>query len=136
MSAKPFFDTNVLIYSVHTGDRRSETAQALLASGGIISVQSLQEFVSVARRKLAMSWGEVREALAAIETLCPLPRAITVATSKRALQIAERYGYHIFDSLILASALEANCTTVYSEDLHRGQVIEGLTLENPFAHSS
>jgi predicted nucleic acid-binding protein len=136
MSVKPFLDTNVLIYAVHTGDARSETAQALLAAGGVVSVQSLHEFISVGRRKLGMSWEEVREALAAIEVLCPLPRAITAETSKRARQIAEQYGYHIFDSLILASALEADCTTLYSEDLHHGQVIEGLTLENPFARVS
>jgi predicted nucleic acid-binding protein len=135
MSGKPFFDTNVLIYALGTQDSRSETAHDLLAKGGIISVQSLNEFVAVGRRKLGMKWEEVREAIAAVETLCPSPQPITVGTHKKALQIAEQYGYQIFDSLILASALEARCRTLYSEDLRDGQVIEGLAIQNPFAEA-
>lgn len=136
MSDRPFFDTNVLVYALHAADSRNKTAQSLLASGGITSVQSLNEFVSVVRRKLGMPWPEVLEAIAAIETLCPSPQAITLKTHKRALQIAERYGYRIFDSLILASAFEAGCRTLYSEDLQDGQAIEGLMIRNPFRHSS
>jgi predicted nucleic acid-binding protein len=136
MSGKPFFDTNILIYALHSGDDRSRKAHSLLADGGIISVQSLNEFVSVARRKLKLRWKEVYEAIAAIETLCPSPRAITIDTHKRALGIADRYGYSIFDGLILAAALEANSTTLYSEDLQHGQKVEGLTIRNPFSSGS
>jgi predicted nucleic acid-binding protein len=132
MSDKPFLDTNVLIYAFAARDHRTQKAQALLFEGGIISVQSLNEFVSAVRRKLRMPWEEVLEALAAIETLCPSPQAITADTHTTALQVAERYGYHIFDSLILASALESRSETLYSEDLRDGQQIEGLTIKNPF----
>ena len=65
MSVKPFFDTNVLFYSLQAEDKRSEAARRLLADGGVISVQSLNEFVSVARRKLGMRWKEIYEAITA-----------------------------------------------------------------------
>lgn len=58
---------------------------------------------------------------------------ILPTTIRRALTITERYGFSIYDSLIVATALEAGCSTLYSEDMHHGQVIEErLTLVNPF----
>lgn len=131
---KPFFDTNVLIYAFGADDLRSDTAQALLAGGGVTGVQSLNEFVSVARRKLDMNWKEILESLAALDALCPSPVPLTFDIHRKALQIAERHGYHIFDSLIIAAALESDCHTLYSEDLQDGQVIEELTIRNPFKH--
>ena len=54
-------------------------------------------------------------------------------TLLRACQIAGRYGFSLYDSLIIAAALESNCKVLYSEDLQNGQVIEGaLTIKNPF----
>ena len=133
MNVSSFFDTNVLIYAFHPEGYRSARAQDLLAQGGTISVQSLSEFVSVVRRKFAMGWKEVNEAVIALEILCPSPRSITGQTHRKALQIAERYGYRIYDSLIVASALEAKCKTLYSEDMQDGQVIDEVTIRNPFA---
>ena len=129
---KPFFDTNVLIYAFRADDHRSETAQALLAGGGVTGVQSLNEFVSVARRKLGMNWKEILESLAALDALCPSPVPLTFDLHRKALQIADRHGYHIFDSLIVAAALESESQTLYSEDLQDGQRIEFLTIRNPF----
>lgn len=132
MSDRPFFDTNVLVYSVGQKDERTETAEALLSAGGVVSVQILNELAAVARRKLGMSWEEITEALAAIRVLCsPVP--LTVETHDAALRIASRYGFHIYDALIVAAALEAECTTLYSEDLQADQVIDGtLMIRNPF----
>jgi predicted nucleic acid-binding protein len=133
MNGKPFFDTNVLIYAVGRDDPRQATARQLISSGGVISVQVLNEFVSVAHRKLHMSWQVVNEVLHAIQILCPDPVAITITTHQLALRIAQSYGYDIYDSLIAASALEANCDTLFSEDLQDGQGIEErLTVRNPF----
>src|SRR5579872_7333952 len=73
MAAKDFFDTNILIYAVAKNDHRASKAEALLESGGLISVQSLNEFCSVARRKLGMSWKAIREFLELICILCPDP---------------------------------------------------------------
>jgi predicted nucleic acid-binding protein len=133
MSDRVFFDSNVLIYAIVSGDSRRERAQQLVAQGGVISVQVLNEFVAVARRKMRMPWEDVIEALGAIRILFPSPVAITVDTHDAALEIAPKYGFGIYDAMIVSSAIEANCSTVYSEDLQDGQAIAGkLTIRNPF----
>ncbi|MGP0017233.1 MAG: PIN domain-containing protein [Candidatus Sulfotelmatobacter sp.] len=133
MSGKVFFDTNVLIYAMALGDPRRERAQQLLAQGGMVSVQILNEFAAVARRKMRMPWEEVVEALDAIRVLCPSPVPVTLDVHETALRIAQEYGFGIYDALTLSSALKANCSTLYSEDLQDRQVIEGrLAIRNPF----
>jgi predicted nucleic acid-binding protein len=133
MSAKPFLDTNVVLYAFREGDSRRQKAEALLVKGGLISVQVLNEFAAVARRRLNKSWQEVRRALAILRVFCPEPATLTVKTHEAALRIAERYKYSIYDGLIIAAALETGCNVLYSEDLQDGQVIENsLTIRNPF----
>ena len=133
MPARDFLDTNVLIYAVAKNDPRASKAEALLASGAVVSVQSLNEFVSVARRKLGMSWKEVKEFLDLICILCPDPVPISLDTHRGALAIAEKYGYSIYDALVASAALETGCKTLYSEDLQDGQIINRqLTIRNPF----
>ena len=133
MPAKDFLDTNVLIYAVAKGDPRASRAEALLASGGMVSIQSLNEFVAVARRKLRMPWKEVKELLDLICILCPNPVPISLDTHRGAVAIAEKYGYGIYDALIAAAALEAGCKTLYSEDMQDGQTLNRqLTIRNPF----
>ena len=137
MTVKAFFDANVLIYAVAENDPRSAQAEVLLASGGVLSVQILNEFVSVTRRKILMSWSDVTEALDAFRVLCPSPLPITMEIHEAALKIADKHVYNIYDALVIAAALEAGCATLYSEDLHDGQTIDGqLTIRNPFARSS
>lgn len=137
MPDRAFLDTNVLIYALAKDDPRSMQAEELLAAGGVISVQILNEFASVARRKMSMSWTEVAEALGAIRVLCPAPLPITMEMHEAALRVAEAYGYGIYDALVIAAALEVGCETLYSEELHDGQTIDGqVTIRNPFARSS
>jgi predicted nucleic acid-binding protein len=133
MPVRDFFDTNVLIYAVAKNDPRASKAEALLANGGIVSIQSLNEFVSVARRKLGLPWKEVKQFWSLICILCPDPVSISLDTHRAALAIAEKYGYNIYDALIASAALEAGCKTLYSEDLQDGQIINRqLTIRNPF----
>jgi predicted nucleic acid-binding protein len=133
MTASAFFDTNVFVYAVVQDDPRSQRAEELIAEGGTISVQVLNEFVDVVRRKAKMSWNEVRFAVDNIKALCPDPLPVTLDTHGEALAIAEKYGYRIYDGLIVASALEARCTILYSEDMQDGHVIDHrLTIRNPF----
>jgi predicted nucleic acid-binding protein len=133
MSDRAFFDSNVLIYAMVSGDSRRERAQQLIAQGGAISVQVLNEFVAVARRKMRLPWEDAIEALDALRILFPSPVAITIETHETALQIAQKYGFGIYDALIVSSAIEANCSTLYSEDLQDKQTIAGkLTIRNPF----
>jgi predicted nucleic acid-binding protein len=133
MSASAFFDTNIFVYAVVQDDPRSQQAEELIAEGGMVSVQVLYEFADVVRRKAKMPWDEVRFAIENIKVLCPDPLPITIDTHHEALAIAEKYGYRIYDALIVASALEARCTILYSEDMQDGQVIGNqLTIRNPF----
>jgi predicted nucleic acid-binding protein len=130
---RAFFDTNVLVYAVAEDDPRSTQAEELLADGGVISVQILNEFVSVARRKILMSWSDVVAVLDAFRVLCPSPLPITLEVHETALRIAEKHGYGIYDALVVSAALESGCTTLYSEDFQVGQTIDGrLTIRNPF----
>src|SRR5689334_25390356 len=102
MPAKAFFDTNVLVYAVAEDDPRGAVAEELLSSGGTISVQILNEFVSVARRKLGMSWTEVAEAVNAFRILFPSPVPVTIEVHEAALAIARKHAYNIYDALVFA----------------------------------
>ena len=132
-NARRFLDTNVLIYAFAEGDPKADTALTVLGGGGMISVQVLNELAAVAHRKLKMSWREITDALDAIRVLCPSPMPVTEDMHDAASRLAAQHGFHIYNALIVAAALEANCTILYSEDLQSGQVIEGrLTIQNPF----
>jgi len=132
MSAgKPFFDTNVLLYLL-SADTKAEKAETLLAAGGVVSVQVLNEFASVASRKSKMTWPAIRETLATIRAGCEVI-PLTAEIHEGGLAIAEKYGFSFYDCLILAAAVEAKCRTVYSEDMQNGQVVQGVTIRNPFA---
>ena len=123
----------MLIYATLRPDGRSEAARTLLAQGGVVSVQVLNEFANVARRKLRRSWPEITRSLASIRALCADPLPITIETHEAALVLAARTGYQLYDALIIASALEADCTMLFTADLHDGQIIEHrLTIRNPF----
>jgi len=133
MPDKVFFDTNVLIYALAEGDPRTRKAEKLFTEGGVVSVQVLNEFARVAQAKMKMPWGDVRDVLEVIQIFCPEPLPITLITHQDALAIAEKYRYGIYDALMVASALEAECPVLYSEDMQDGQVIERqLTIRNPF----
>ena len=101
------------------------------ASGGTICVQVLDEFASVALRKLGRPFPDVRQALAGIRSVCAVA-ATGLNTHELGLDIAERYKFSVYDAMLLAAAQSANCTTFFSEDLHHGQKVGGLTVRNPF----
>jgi predicted nucleic acid-binding protein len=127
-----FVDSNVLVYAFSV-DVRSTAAEALLRRRPAISVQCLNEFATVARRKLGMSWRDVGEAIATIRAFCPVVLTLDLETHEKALRVAERYGYAVFDALIVASALRANTETLWSEDMQHGMVVDGrLRISDPF----
>jgi predicted nucleic acid-binding protein len=130
--AGDFVDTNILVYAF-TDDPRCTRAQELLGRGCIISVQVLNEFTNVARRKLRMDWTEVREALDSVRIICPTVVPMDVEIHEDAVAIAERHRLSIYDALIAASALYADCATLWSEDMQDGMVVDGrLQVRNPF----
>jgi predicted nucleic acid-binding protein len=135
LMAGEFLDTNVLIYAF-TDDPRNQKAQELLGKGCVIGVQVLNEFTNVARRKLGMTWEELREALSSILIVCPTVLPMDLEVHSDAIAIAERYDYRIFDALMIASALRGGCEILWSEDMQDGMVINGrLHIANPFRAS-
>jgi len=133
MNAKPFLDTNILIYAFASNDPRSEEAEALLAAGGMISIQVLNEFVNVSRRKLRREWPEIEEALSVLRTILDPPIPLTIEIHEAAVGLARNSGFSFYDSLIIAAAIRAGCRILYSEDMQDGQTVDGMTLRNPFA---
>ena len=129
-----FFDTNVLLYLLSKDAAKADRAEALLASGGVVSVQVLNEFASVASRKLAMTIPEIREILSTIQGVC-IVKPLDIETHKLGLELAERYGFSIYDGMIVAAAVHAECTILYTEDLQQGQMIAKLQIRNPFVGS-
>ena len=126
-----FFDTNIPLYLLSNDAAKAQRAEDLLATGGSISVQVLNEFVAAARRKQAAPWPRIAETLATLKLVCKV-EPLTLATHEKAVLLAQRYGIPIYDATIAASALLAGCVTLYSEDFQHGQVIEGTTICNPF----
>ena len=129
---RAFLDSNVVVYAF-SDDPRNAAAEDLLGRGCEISVQVLNEFANVARRKLGFSWTEITEAVGAITTLSRAVHPLDLATHQDAFRLAERHKFGLYDALIVASALRAGCTALYSEDLQHGLVVEEqLRIENPF----
>lgn len=129
--AEVFLDTNVLLYLLSGDADKADRAEELIADGGVISVQVLNEFASVASGKFGMAWSEIREILDTVRAVCRTER-LTVETHDGGLGIAERYGFAIYDSMIIAAAL-AGCASLLSEDFQDGQQLEGqLIVRNPF----
>ena len=127
-----FLDSNVLVYAF-TDDPRAAAAQALLERGCAIGVQGLNEFANVARRKLGKSWDEIHDALAVIRSLCPTVVLVDLDTHETGLRLAERHGFAFFDALMIAAALRAGSTTLWSEDMQDGMLVDGtLRIANPF----
>ena len=131
MSRGAFFDSNVALYLLIGDEAKADRAEEVLAEGGTISVQVLNEFVAVARRKGATPWPEIEELLAALRHVCKV-EPVTVQTHERAVVLAKRYGFPIYDASIAASALLSGCKVLYSEDFQHGQTFDGLTIVNPF----
>lgn len=127
-----FFDTNIVLYLLSADEVKADRTEALLARGGTISVQVLNEFASIAARKLNMSLVDIREVLAGVRAACRV-EPLTEAMHECGLDLVERYGFALYDAMIVAAAVMSGCTTLYTEDLHHGLMIEGkLTITNPY----
>lgn len=130
MSAN-FFDTNVILYLLDESPK-AEKAEHLITQGGMISVQVLNETLVNCIRKAAMSWQEAGVFLDGICQICPVV-SLTSTTHEIGRALGERYGFSVYDAMIVAAALQNQCTTLYSEDMQDGLLVEGrLTITNPF----
>lgn len=131
MREADFFDTNLLLYLLSADVKKAECVERHLSQGGVISVQVLNEFATVARRKLNMPWDEISAVLGDIRRLCKTV-PLTIETHESGLALVSSYGFSLYDAMIVGSALQAGCTTLWSEDFQDGlQVENDLTIRNP-----
>jgi predicted nucleic acid-binding protein len=129
---KPFLDTNVLVYAVLSDDPRRPTAERLLAAGGTISVQVLNEFANVARGKLKWPWRDIEATLALVRSRSGRVRDISTLTHESALALARDHSLAFYDALIVAAAIDAGCDTLFTEDMQHGRTFGNLAIVNPF----
>lgn len=130
-----FVDTNVLLYLASGDPQKADRAEAVLAQGGTTSVQVLNEIANVLRRKMRMSWPDTHVFLDMIRALLTV-EPVTIATHEMGLVVSERYGLSIYDAMIVAAALLAECDTLISEDMQDGLVVDDrLSIVNPFGQS-
>jgi predicted nucleic acid-binding protein len=127
-----FLDSNVILYLASEEQVKADRAEELMARGGTISVQVLNEVANVARRKMGISWAETRNFLTTIRELLQI-EPMTIETHDAGMELAEQYGLSVYDGMIVAAALLAECQTLFSEDLQHGLLIRRrLRVANPF----
>ena len=134
-----FVDTNILLYAYDAAaGERHDRATALVdrlwrERRGAVSVQVLQEFYVNATRKVAKTIDtevavDMLKSLMRWRVHSPLPDDVIAAA-----MLSSRYQLSFWDAMIVRSAAELRCDTLWTEDLNEGQVIEGVRLSNPFA---
>lgn len=129
-----FADSNIVLYLASADVRKSQVSDGLLRADAtcIVSVQVLNEITNVLRRKYRFSWDETRIFLDMIRSACEVVN-FSIEDHMLGLDLAERYGFSIYDSMIVASALQSGCDILYSEDMQHRQSIDGvLTIVNPY----
>lgn len=127
-----FFDTNILVYIASGDSEKADRAEAIVGKGGVISVQVLNELTNVARRKMRMEWSETRSFLSLFRRLLTV-QPITIETHENGLALAERYNLSLYDAMIVASAIKAECDTLWSEDMQHGMRFgDTLRVADPF----
>jgi predicted nucleic acid-binding protein len=132
MTGLAFVDTNVALYVIGKDSRKKAIAREILTGRPVVSTQVINEAVNVCLRRFAFT-RERAYAFADILMRRMDVRPVDEATIRKSAEIAIRYRFSNWDSLIIAAALLANCNTLYSEDMQHGQTLDGkLTVVNPF----
>ena len=129
--SRPFIDSNIILYLLSSDAAKADRAEALLTERGIISVQVLNEIVSVCIRKLKMTWEEVESILLAVKSACEVV-PVSLAVQEKAVEISKRYQLSFYDALICAAAVLAGAKIILSEDMQDGMEIQGSSIKNPF----
>jgi predicted nucleic acid-binding protein len=129
-----FLDTNILVYSYSNNEinKRIISRELIAENNSYVSTQVLQELCNIITRKLGFSFTDAINVSNEVTQNNNL-HTNTQKTILKACQIAERYLFSFYDSLIVAAAIECNCTVLYSEDMHHNQIIENtIKIVNPF----
>lgn len=126
-----FFDTNVLVYLLKDDRHKGECCADLIAGGGTISVQVLNELLNVIRRKTDLNWPDTLRFLETLEGLFEITD-MTQETHRLGRRLAERYRLSVYDALIIAASILSGASVLYTEDMQDGAIIEGVRIVNPF----
>jgi predicted nucleic acid-binding protein len=126
-----FADSNVVLHALTTGPK-AERAWEILRARPTINVQVLNEVLHVLRLKQRLTLAEIEERMGLIRELLP-ERDPTLRVHDLGRAMALHYGFRTYDAMIVAAALDADCATLWSEDMQDGMVVAGrLTIRNPF----
>ncbi|MEX8548733.1 MAG: PIN domain-containing protein [Mucilaginibacter sp.] len=132
MNADFFIDSNIALYAFDNATFKNKIALGLIRTRPIISTQVVMESVNICLKKFKFSKEVSYQHGINLMATCNL-KLIDETTINLAFEISFQYQYSHWDSLIIASALQNNCTKLYSEDLQNGQVIRNkLTIINLF----
>jgi predicted nucleic acid-binding protein len=127
-----FFDTNVLVYLVSPDAEKAARAGALLREGGYVSVQVLNELVSVLRRKFHFDWPDVETVLALVQAYCDVV-PLDLLMHQEGLLLARLHQLSWYDALIVAAAQRVEARSLFSEDMQHGRLYDdALRVVNPF----
>jgi predicted nucleic acid-binding protein len=125
-------DTNVLIYLEGDDASKRKIAEVLLSFDPVIPSQVITEFINVIRRLRKIPKSQLIAEAAQLFRHCPIT-PLRLSTLDLAKVLIDKYDFQLFDGIVIASALEANCEIIYSEDMQHNQVIENkLKIINPF----
>ena len=129
---RQFLDSNVVLYLLSDNQTKANCCEEIVEQGGVISVQLLNECVNVMLKKLKMAQPEIDEFLAVIKSICDIV-PLSVEVHEGALELLGRYQISWYDALNVSAAIESDCDTLWSEDMHNGLVVnKTLTIRNPF----
>ena len=129
---RQFLDSNVVLYLLSDNQTKANCCEEIVEQGGVISVQVLNECVNVMLKKLTMARPEIDEFLAVIKSICDIV-PLSVEVHEGALELLDRYQLSWYDALIVSAAIESDCETLWSEDMHNGLVVnKTMTIRNPF----
>ena len=130
MKGKYFLDTNILVYALlDEGDKTERTLELL--PGAVVSVQVLNELANVAKRKAGLSSLETADLTKAVAELTRV-EPLTLDTHLAGMELSNKFSLSVYDSMIVAAAISARCAILYSEDMQHGEVIDSVTIRNPF----
>lgn len=126
-----FLDTNILVYAFSRNTPKAEIAERCLRKSSVVSVQVLNEFVDVGRRKYRNLWSELQASLDSVHAVCEVV-PVTLEMHSAAIKIAAVSQLRIYDACIFAAAQTAGCEEILSEDLNAGQRFGTVMVRNPF----
>lgn len=134
MLVRYFVDTNLLIYrySRQDEDKRAIVARLLSSGECVVSVQVMNEFCNVIRRKFPAQFADIESVLREVHAMIPVEE-LRIEDTLSAVQISQQHGFQYYDALILACAKRLGCQAILSEDMQHGFVLDRqLTIVNPF----